>query len=447
MTASPSGPSQAQVTIGREGEVALPADLTRELRLLRPEPFLALSDGHHCLHLIRRSAAPELLAGSSRLALFGHTGSFALAEVFSLINMGRRDGTLVVLAAQVSKSVRFQRGEIVFATSNLADDQLGPVLYRTGKIGPETQQLAERLATGGEPLTRLLLERKLIAPDDLWWGVKYQVEEIVYSVFQLTDASFLFFDGEAASGEQVRFTIDTNSVLMEAYRRIDEWSRIGRHIAAPDVVLAKTDTPIRNQLPENMARALGLVDGKRTAAEIIRRTGWGEFNTYHVLFELFKAGLIEAVERPQRSAQNADTGEILQRALLLQIDSYNRAFMLIHDVLQAKQVQVDRLALLRAFLQQAREPVRATLHGVTPGPSGQLAPDLLVANARDLLAAEGSASGGAATPLPEAMGRLIARALDGWVTFQCLVIYNLLPDHEARELVSHVYAIERSSRG
>lgn len=445
--------TRSEVEIGREGLVQLPAEVAKELRLLRPETFKVFSDGHHCVHLLRLDGVAAATSSTSEtnegadagaVSLLGSSASFSLADVFSLINMGHRTGTLLVTAPHVSKSIQFRNGQIVYAASSLPEEQLGAMLYRTGKLAQQAllqaQEAAEARAAaeggatdGSTTLSTVLLEQQLIEPNDLWWGVKYQVEEIVYSVFRLQDATFLFFCGTAP--DEARFTIDTNSVLMEGYRRIDEWSRIGRHIPARDVVLHRTAQAPSGQLNEAMSKALKLADGRNTVEDIVRGTGWGEFNTLHVLFELVKAGLLEAGERLQ-------TGEfqmldLEQQQLLDRIQPYNRAFMLLHDVLRAKRVELDRSALFEAFLSQAPEEARSVFHGVSLGTSGSLDAESLVDNTRQYLTGNDGVR-----PKGYEVGRLLTASLDGWVAFQCFAAYNLLPSPEARELVAHVRAIE-----
>lgn len=433
------------VTLGPGGDVRLPAAVLRNLRLLRPERFAVFSEGRQFIHMIRADAGPEALLRAERISLYGSIEGFGIADLFSLLNMSRRNGMLLLVSDQAQKSIHFRRGEIVFAGSNLPEDRLGQVLYRTGKLSREGLADAERHLPGaGEPGKRfgqVLLERRLLDSNALLWGVKYQVEEIVYSVFRWTRGSFFFFDGDFVDGDLAQFTIDTNNVLMEGYQRVDELGLMSQHIRGQDTVLRPTGRK-SEALPERLARVLGLVDGRNTVEDIVRATGWGEFNTFKVLYKLIQAGLVAPGEEPgARPAQSEDPATA---GLLALSENYNRVFMLVRDVLRAKAVEADQGRVFEAFLRNASDAVRAVFHGVVLGPSGRVSAEQLLDNIDHLLLLEAaSLRPGDQHPADRRRG-LLAQALAEWTVFQTFVVRNLLPASEANELVSYVRAIQRS---
>ncbi|HZF08181.1 MAG TPA: DUF4388 domain-containing protein [Thermoanaerobaculia bacterium] len=278
--ASVSPPAAERTAIVElSGETTLPGAVVRELRLLRPEPFLVFSDGPGALHLVRADLGPPALREAERLTLSGSLGSFGIADLFSLLNMSRRTGLLAVASDAVQKSVWFRRGEIAFAASNQPEDRLGQILYRVGKLSREALTEAERHLVPGKRFGAVLLERKLIDSAGLWWGIKHQIEEILYSVFRFARGSFFFLDGNLLPEELAHFSIDTNNVLMEGYQRIDEWGLIREHIRSPQTVLTRTGRKPKEKLDERLERLLRLIDGQSTVEDIVRGTGWGEFTS------------------------------------------------------------------------------------------------------------------------------------------------------------------------
>ena len=118
----PREESDRLTVIERGGELTLPRQVAHDLRLLRAEPFVAFSEGRSFVHLIRADAGPAALLAAERLSLHGSIEGFGIADLFSLLNMSRRNGMLLLIADQnqelVQKSVYFRRGEIVYASSN-----------------------------------------------------------------------------------------------------------------------------------------------------------------------------------------------------------------------------------------------------------------------------------------------------------------------------------------
>lgn len=428
-------------TVGRGGDLTLPGGVLRDLRLLRPEPFLVFSEGRQFVHMVRADAGPAALLKAERISLHGSLESFGIADLFSLLNMSRRNGLLLLIADPVQKTVYFRRGEIVFAGSNLPEDRLGQVLYRTGKLSREALDEAEKYVEPGKRFGAMLLERKLIDSNSLLWGVKYQIEEIIYSVFRLSRGSFFFFDGDFADGELAQFSIDTNNVLMEGYQRVDELGLIGEHIRGHGTVLRPTGRKAEAKLSDRLVRVLALVDGRSTVEDIVRATGWGEFNTFKVLYKLLKAGLVEVQDEPapRPAKEDADAG------LLALVEAYNRAFLLLRDVLRAKAVEVDFGRVFEVFLRHASDSTRAVFHGVVLGASRRLSAEQLLDNADHLLLLEAASLRSMGEPPAERRRLLLHQALSEWTVFQTIAVRNLLPSAEAGELVSYVEAIIRSA--
>ncbi|HSG39459.1 MAG TPA: DUF4388 domain-containing protein, partial [Thermoanaerobaculia bacterium] len=400
------------------------------------------SEGRQFVHMIRTDAGPAALLKAERISLHGSIESFGIADLFSLLNMSRRNGLLLLIADTVQKSVHFRRGEIVFAGSNLPEDRLGQVLYRTGKLSREALAEAERHIDPRQRFGAMLLERKLIDSSALLWGVKYQIEEIVYSVFRLNRGSFFFFDGDFLEEDLTQFSIDTNNVLMEGYQRVDELGLIGEHIRGHGTVLRPTGRKSQTQLSERLVRVLALVDGRSTVEDIVRATGWGEFNTFKMLYKLLKAGLVEVQNEPAPRSPKEDAADA---GLLAAVEAYNRAFLLLRDVLRAKAVEVDLGRVFEVFLRHASDATRAIFHGIVLGASRRLSPEQLLDNADHLLLLEAASLRHPGEPPADRRRRLVLQALGEWTRFQTIAVRNLLPSAEAGELVSYVEAIIRSA--
>lgn len=429
-------------TVSRGGDLTLPGGVLRDLRLLRPEPFLVFSEGRQFVHMIRADAGPAALLKAERISLHGSIESFGIADLFSLLNMSRRNGLLLLIADPAQKTVYFRRGEIVFAGSNLPEERLGQVLYRTGKLSREALEEAEKHVEPGQRFGAMLLERKLIDSSALLWGVKYQIEEIIYSVFRLSHGSFFFFDGDFAQNDLAQFSIDTNNVLMEGYQRVDELGLIGEHIRGHGTVLRPTGSKAEAKLPDRLVRVLALVDGRSTVEDIVRATGWGEFNTFKVLYKLLKAGVVEVQDEPAPRPAKEDAADA---GLLALAEAYNRAFLLLRDVLKAKTVEVDLGRVFEVFLRHASDSTRAVFHGVVLGASRRLSPEQLLDNADHLLLLEAASLRSTGEPPADRRRRLLRQALGEWTAFQTTAVRNLLPSAEAGELVSYVEAIIRSA--
>src|SRR5205085_4706475 len=127
----------------------------------------------------------------------------------------------------LERTLVWKDGDIVFATSNSPEDSLGRFLLRNGKITQEQYEDSKRRVTAQTRHGKLLVQMGAISPKDLWWGVKHQALEIIYSLFNWKEGTFTFLDSvDELAAERIVLAINTPSAIMEGIRRLDETARI-----------------------------------------------------------------------------------------------------------------------------------------------------------------------------------------------------------------------------
>lgn len=228
-----------------------------------------------------------------RVAMRGDLESFAIADVISMINLGRKTGILSFVFSEATKSLFILKGDIVYATSSLPGDRLGESLVRAGKITRQQLEGVLRESRGGGMLGRLLVGRGFLSPKELYLGVKRQVEEIIYSLFVLKKGVFFFFEGEFPLEGLTRISMSAQNLVMEGIRRVDEWSLFREKIPAGELVLVPKKVQPDIVLTPIEKGVLDRVDGRSTVEEISRKSGLGDFEAYKALYRLLTAGFIE----------------------------------------------------------------------------------------------------------------------------------------------------------
>src|SRR5437870_94202 len=170
--------------------------------------------------------------------LQGDLARIQLPDVLSFVSMIRRSGKLVLHNGELERTLVWKDGDIVFATSNSPEDSLGRFLLRNGKITQEQYEDSKRRVTATTRHGKLLVQMGAISPKDLWWGVKNQALEIIYSLFSWSSGSFDFCEtAEELTSEKIVLSLNTSSVIMEGIRRLDESARIREKIPSLDIIL------------------------------------------------------------------------------------------------------------------------------------------------------------------------------------------------------------------
>ncbi|MEO6487376.1 MAG: DUF4388 domain-containing protein [Thermoanaerobaculia bacterium] len=269
--------------------------------------------------------------------LEGDLSRVQLPDVLSFVGMIRGDGKLTVRLRDLERSILWKDGEIVFAQSNSIEHTLGDFLLRNGKINQQQYDESRAKVNATTRHGKVLVQMGIISPKDLWWGVKNQILEVIYSLFEWKEGSFAFYEtSEEVMAERIVLQLNTSSVIMEGIRRLDEMARIREKVTSPELVVAKVpgEAPDFQELDlnETEVEVYNAIDGRLTVRELIGRSELTEFEVMRILFQLLSARLVEEVheEKTGRTVflDVEDTPE-----LLMIISAYNGMFGRLFDAL------------------------------------------------------------------------------------------------------------------
>ena len=271
--------------------------------------------------------------------LRGDLSRIQLPDVLAFISMIRRTGKLAVHRDQHERTIHWKDGDIVFAHSNGPEHTLGSFLLRNGKITVEQYEESQRRVAQNTRHGKILVQMGAISPKDLWWGVKNQALEIIYSLFAWKEGIFEFFEtAEELTGEKIVLSLNTSSVIMEGIRRLDEAALIRERIPSLDLVFAKVPgvTPDFAHLELNEAE-IGLyheVDGRLTVRELIARAvDLTEFEVNRLLFQLLSARFIDAAHE-EKAFRPVFLDVEDSPELLRVVSTYNDMFGRLYEALQ-----------------------------------------------------------------------------------------------------------------
>jgi hypothetical protein len=290
--------------------------------------------------------------------LQGDLARIQLPDVLSFLTMIRRSGRLVVQQDQLERTLVWKDGDIVFATSNSPEHSLGQFLLRNGKITQQQYEESKRRVTPQLRHGKLLVQMGAISPKDLWWGVKNQALEIIYSLFAWQSGTFAFLEtAEELSGEKIVLLLNTSSVIMEGIRRLDESARIREKIPSLDIIFMKIAGAAPDfahlEMSDNEIALYNDIDGRRSVRELIGLAGdLTEFEVTRILFQLATARLVELAPE-DRGFRPVFLDVEDSPELLKVISTYNDMFGRLYGSLQDAVGEDSARDIFMTALQQA----------------------------------------------------------------------------------------------
>jgi hypothetical protein len=276
------------------------------------------------LSLSTANAATADGSGLAGFALLGDLAVVSLGEVFSMLKDRAQTGVLRVVNTSTSAQIEiaFRGGQIDLAgAAGVAEEfLLGRFAVERGDVpGAALDAVLEerRRATSKPPLFGAdLVARGLLTEAQLKRIMTRQTSELVYETLRWMHGYFqlrLAPEGAAAVPEPgssqilalargAALAIDVDRLLLEGFRRVDEWRVIGPVVEAADQVYVRDEDRIA-ALPgatftrEELA-VLERVDGRHSVREIVRALRLGSFDVSRILFRLLRARLIRARVSP-----------------------------------------------------------------------------------------------------------------------------------------------------
>lgn len=242
--------------------------------------------------------------------LAGRLGSIALSEVINLLGQQGETGTLRVMTDASRVELFFRRGRIDLAAAvGVAEEfLLGRFAVEAGHLTADTlaHVLDERARVTGKPplFGRDLTARGLLTAEQLKSALTRQTAELAYEALRWTRGSFQFRRSEElpelAADASLHITVDT--LLLEGFRRVDEWRLIEREVQNFDLVFVRAEDRIaelpRGTLTRDEIAVLDALSGKSSVRDVIRSLRMGSFDVSKILYRLLRTKLIRRRVQP-----------------------------------------------------------------------------------------------------------------------------------------------------
>ena len=229
--------------------------------------------------------------------LQGRLEDVHFSEILLTISQRKETGVLHVVRYRIEKDIYFQDGRIVFAKSNDRDERLGELVLRSGKIGYRHLDESSKKVVPGLRLGTILVQEGFLKASDLYLGVIQQVEEIVYSIFDWSEGTFAFRNGELPTKEVITLSISTPDIILKGISRVWRWSWVRDWVGPLNTVYVRKDdwenVAKKMSVTPQIQAMIDLLEQPRLLEEILDISAMSNFETCKLLWSLLIIGLIQ----------------------------------------------------------------------------------------------------------------------------------------------------------
>jgi len=231
--------------------------------------------------------------------LEGTLDAFSLPDIFSLLSMTKKTGTLHLHRVRDSEAplhgaVHLRDGAVTGARADVARQELCRRLLGTGLVDDEALASAAEDLTADDSLSlaRLLAEKADLAADQAQAVAVEQMNDAVFSLLRWNDGEFAFVIDEV-DPDDLGATQTVEQLVAEGQRRLAAWGELVEQVPAPDSVVTVNPSPAGDLTATREEWALlSLVDGRRTVADLVVLSGQGEYAIVSALAGLVGRGLL-----------------------------------------------------------------------------------------------------------------------------------------------------------
>jgi len=228
----------------------------------------------------------------------GQLKSINLTSVLQLISQEHLTGVFKVKTKNEIVDIGFLEGEVTGAFFERGEkaESLETYLVGSGVIKKNLFEMVEEIHRETKrPIMNILLEDKYISLEEVERIVKFKIQEVLDEIFSWKEGEFKFEEGNVMYPKSmIKIRLSTQSLILEAARRFDEWPRIINVITSGNLVYKKVQRPeLKLEPREDEARVLSLIDNHRSVDDLVAICGLGKFHTYSCIYHLLSTGQIE----------------------------------------------------------------------------------------------------------------------------------------------------------
>ncbi len=224
-----------------------------------------------------------------------------IAEVLQLLDAQQQSGILQVTRAEAKIEVYFREGRVDMAlATNISNEYLlGRFMVENELISHEDLTgFIESRRPGSKLLGGQLVKLGYISESELKRALVQQTRELIYEVLRWSFGHFQFIRTRdlPAIAVDATLALEVEGILMEGYRRVDEWHLIEREINNFEMVFLRNEDAVaqmgRGRLTREELTVLELVNGKNTVKELIRESRMGSYEVSKMLYRLLSIKLV-----------------------------------------------------------------------------------------------------------------------------------------------------------
>jgi hypothetical protein len=268
-----------------------------------------------------------------------------IVDVVAQVSTSRLSGVLTAESGAVRRELYFEHGALRMAASTAQSDLLGEFLVTEGAITREQLEAALRKAGGGQKLGEILSAMGVLTGAEVYWLLLRKIEKVFRDVIALRSGTYSFQTGIDLTRLPASLFLDTQALLLEGVRVIDELEYCRHTIPALSAV-ARQNPAILRTCTDLERRFVECVNSTSTVADIEQQLQLGLHEAATALNGLVAKGIVETIQ----------TEDMEDRAVHAISEGFNNALTCVYSA-------ASQAGFVEELIRSARDFPRHGKHG------------------------------------------------------------------------------------
>jgi tetratricopeptide (TPR) repeat protein len=270
-----------------------------------------------------------------------------LFDLFQVLHINKKTGRLMVTDGPDGKEAQviFRQGDTCFAViHDRVPKTIETLLVDWGVIDEASLSRIEKALRRYPTLIECLEGEGIASRGHLENFLANCVRECVYELFKWDRGECRFIEEEIDQRRDIVVPLNTENLILEGARRIDEWSNIGGKVPSRHSLFAlsaDTREEQRLNLKPREWEILSLIDGKRSVKEVNDAVGGDLFSTSKLIYGLVVMGVIELASGETATVTGPEREGRLEDLLRSGREYYGRLNLEMASAQFEKALQVD----------------------------------------------------------------------------------------------------------
>ncbi len=270
-----------------------------------------------------------------------------LFDLFQILHINKKTGRLMVTDGPDGKEAQiiFRQGDTCFAViHDRVPKTIETLLVDWGVIDEASLSRIEKALRRYPTLIECLEGEGIASRGHLENFLANCVRDCVYELFKWDRGECRFIEEEIDQRRDIVVPLNTENLILEGARRIDEWSNIGGKVPSRHSIFAlsaDTREEQRLNLKPREWEILSLIDGRRSVKEVNDAVGGDLFSTSKLIYGLVVMGVIELASGETAAVTGAEREGRLEDLLRSGREHYGRLNLEMAAAQFEKALQVD----------------------------------------------------------------------------------------------------------